>query len=123
MLTEERARFIYQTAPSLGIAEPEARQILKIAQTLHTWAVHECNGEIERDEATGLCYWYYVNANYLDPCDPRYRRRTADRETSALKRLPALLPEGVTFGHQGDPRGYVLHLVANGREYGVPSQG
>jgi hypothetical protein len=115
--SSERAQFVYKTADQLGIRFHDAYTILRKAQTLHTWAVHECNGTIQRDETDGKCYWY---------SDRTCERigRTSDRETGAIKALDSICrPLGIHVEYQGDPRGYVVKLHKDGREYGVPSRG
>ena len=125
-MDKDRAQFIYQTAPELGLSRSDALAVLRKAQTLHTWAVHECNGTIQREEKqlpsgdwqeTGICHWY--NPDTGNKCG-----RTSDRETGAIKSLQAIAKAaGLEFEHQGDPRGYVVKLVKDGRSYGVPSRG
>lgn len=111
-----RAEFVFKTAPILGISEDDAFALLRKAQTLHTWAVHECNGTIQRED-DGRCYWY--NPNTGNRCG-----RTTDRETGAVKAVHAIANRyGLKFEHQGDPRGWVVRLWKDGREYGVPSRG
>jgi hypothetical protein len=122
-----RAEFIYKTAPALGLTEEQAYTILRAAQTLHTWAVHECNGTKHREEVqdattgqwheTGRVHWY--NPNTGNKCG-----RAVDLEAGALRRVESVCKSaGLTFEHQGDPRGYVLKLIKDVREYGVPSRG
>ena len=113
----ERQRFIWKTAPALGLNPIEAKIVLRKAQTLHSWAVHECNGTKQRDESTGKVYWY------SDQTGERICR-TVDLETGALSSLRSLAAQhqlGVEY--QGDPRGWVVSLIKDGREYGVPSRG
>ena len=114
----ERERFIYQVGPSIGLWGDDARQALRDAQVLHTWAVHECNGTIQRDESDGRCYWY------SDRTGERIGR-TPDRESGAVRRLTELAKlHGLTFVHQGDPRGWVARFrTDDGREVGIPSRG
>jgi len=121
-----RAQFFYQTAPMLGLSNVDALAVLRKAQTLHTWAVHECNGTKQREEKqtesgewveTGRVFWY--NPNTGNKCG-----RAVDLETGAVKSLQSIAARyGLGFEHQGDPRGYVVKLVKDGREYGVPSRG
>lgn len=125
-MNKQRADFIYKTAPMLGISEDDAIVLLRKAQTLHTWAVHECNGTIQREEKqdasgqwveTGICHWYNPNTG-------KKTGRTSDRETGAIKAVQAIAKRyGLEFQHQGDPRGWVVRLIKDGREFGVPSRG
>ena len=96
----------------LGFNYSEATALRRIELTLHRWAEHECNGEIERDENTGKAYWRRLNHSYLDPHDPRASYRIADRESGSLKRLAKIManhPELWSY-HQGDPRGCALYV-------------
>lgn len=121
-----RNEFIRTAALHLGLDDDDTMTVLRAAQTLHTWAVHECNGTKQREqlqtspghwEDTGRVHWY--NPNSGNKCG-----LTPDLETGALKRIAALCARnGLGFEHQGDPRGYVLKIIKDGREYGVPSRG
>lgn len=122
----ERLEFLSRAAPQLGIDTDTALRVLRIAQTLHTWAVHECNGTKQREERevspgvwepTGKWHWF-------NPDTGRKVGLAANLEAGALRRLQALCEQtGLGFEHQGDPRGYVLKLTKDGRSYGVPSEG
>jgi hypothetical protein len=122
----ERNRFIFQTGPAIGLTFDQARALLRKAQTLHTWAVHECNGTKRREERetspgtweeTGRVHWY-------NPDTGKRCGLTPDLERGALKSAAAICNEaGLEFEHQGDPRGYVLKIIKDGRAYGVPSEG
>ena len=121
----DRAEF-FATARSLGLNNFNTRAILRIAQTLQTWAVHECNGTKQAEEKqlpdgtwqpTGRWHWY--NPNTGNRCG-----RTPNLEAGALKRLQAICTDsGIGYEHQGDPRGYCLKIIKDGREYGVPARG
>lgn len=88
----------------LGFDASEARQLLRISATLHTWAEHECNGAIQRDEETSVPYWYNTMTG-------KQMGRTSDREAGALKRAQAIAEaRGFKVYHQGDPRGCALYL-------------
>jgi len=119
-----------------GLTRDEVDTLLRCQRTLHTWAEHECNGDIERDETTGKTYRVYGQ----DIPDATIRRfRTPDRETGALKRIAAILAPhaptqytadtcpgrpcgadcdhsspGLTFYHQTDPRGCALYILRPG---------
>lgn len=88
----------------LGFDTSEARTLLRISATLHTWAEHECNGAIQRDGETNVPYWYNTMTG-------KQMGRTSDREAGALKRAQAIAAErGFKVYHQGDPRGCALYL-------------
>jgi hypothetical protein len=121
---------------SHGLKQEEIDTLLRCQKTLHTWAEHECNGDIERDETTGKTYRVYGQ----DIPDAKIRRyRTPDRETGALKRIAAILAphapkqytaetcpgrpcgadcdhanSGLTFYYQTDPRGCCLYILRPG---------
>lgn len=96
---------------SLGFTENDARTLRRIAMQLHRWHELECGvegGGVERDETTGLCYWYSSYSGKRTP----YR----DMETSALKRLDALMSRyaPLTYYVQGDPRGCAVYVLRPG---------
>jgi hypothetical protein len=124
-MDKQFAQFVYSTAPNhLGLTESSARAILRAAKTLHTWAEHECNGTKQQESVqdstgqwveTGRWFWYNPNTgNKIG--------RAVDLETGALRRVASICKDaGLTFEHQGDPRGCVLKIIKDGRSYGVPS--
>lgn len=98
-----------------GIGHGDAVQLRRIAMTLHRWGELECGidgGCIERDEKTGVPYWYNSRARYLQANDPRCYTRIADRERGALRRLAAIMARypALTAYHQTDPRGAALYV-------------
>lgn len=102
-MTKQRDEMLMRLA-SLGFTADEARTLLRASATLHTWAEHECNGVIQRDEETNVPYWY--NTHTGKPLS-----RTSDREAGALKRAKAIAAaRGFEVYHQGDPRGCALYL-------------
>ena len=93
---------------SEGVTYQDAQALRRISMTLHRWHEMECGcdrGAIERDEETGLTYWY-------NP-DVGTRYRTRDMETGALKRLAAIMARYPHLTHyiQGDPRGCALYIL------------
>lgn len=103
---------------SLGFTSDEADTLRRISMTLHRWHERECgtdNGCIERDEATGKCYWRSTYGGQPYP--------VRDLETGARKRLAAILEarnRRVTkYGFidayiQTDPRGAALYILRPG---------
>jgi hypothetical protein len=96
---------------SLGFTETDARALRRIAMHLHRWHELECGvdgGGVERDEATGRCYWYSAYTARRTP--------TPDRETGALKRLAALMAGYAPLAYyvQGDPRGCAIYVLRPG---------
>ena len=104
----ERYRHFLNALESHGVTTHEADTLLRAERTLHTWAEHECNGAIQRDEATGKPSWHNTNSG-------KRLCATSDREAGALKRAQAIAEvHGLTLYHQGDPRGCALYLLRPG---------
>ena len=104
---------------SLGITHDDATALRRIAMTLHRWHELECgtdSGAIERDEKTGIPYWYNANSRYLAPNDPRAYNRIPDREKGAEKRLAKITARYPTLTPyiQGDCRGASLYILRPG---------
>ena len=95
-----------------GVTYQDAQALRRISMTLHRWHEMEC-GCIERDEQTGIPYWYNANARYLSANDPRAYIRIPDREKGALKRLDVIMARYPHLTHyvQGDPRGCALYIL------------
>lgn len=94
-----------------GIKYADAVALRRIAMTLDRWHELECGtdtGAVERDEATGKTFWYNSMTGRRHP--------TPDRETSALRRLKAIMGRYPTLGFyvQGDPRGAPLYILRPG---------
>ena len=94
-----------------GVTYQDAQALRRISMTLRRWYEMECgteHGHIERDDETGLAYWY-------NP-DVGTRYRTRDMETGALKRLAAIMARYPHLTHyvQGDPRGCALYILPAG---------
>ena len=131
-MSTQRARFeLFTRLQSLGFTYDEAASLRRIEMTLRRWAEAECNGDIQRDEATGkpvrrfrthpdICY---SNDRAYAGIAEEHLWPIADREAGALKRLAAIvaacnarLPESrhdsrVIPYHQTDPRGCALYLI------------
>jgi len=132
---KEAARLTAQenTLLDLGFTASEAESLRRISLTLRRWHELECgidSGCIERDEKTGRPYWVNYHSRYLSANDPRSRRRIADREAGALRRLNVILknvnvrrfdalPNGGEMKLfrtyiQTDPRGAALYILRPG---------
>lgn len=104
----QRAIAFFRSMERLGIDYSTAQRLRRIEMTLHRWHEAECNGDIQRDEATGKAYRHYgrgTSGPFLTVAAP-------DKETAALKRLAAImaeLPELWSYV-QGDPRGCALYV-------------
>jgi hypothetical protein len=112
---------------ALGFTREEAAQLRRISMTLRRWFQLECgdgNGAIERDETTGIPYWYNANSRFIAAGGRRAYTRIADRETGARKRLAAIMearalrvgsaPVTLTTYVQTDPRGAALYILRPG---------
>jgi hypothetical protein len=102
-----------------GIAWDDAYALRRISMTLHRWHEAECGtqyGCIERDEKTGLPYWYNANSRYVAANDRRAYARIPDREAGAHRRLAAIMSRypSLTAYIQGDPRGCALYILRPG---------
>ena len=80
------------------------KALMRAERTLHRWSELECNGEIQRDDATGKPRLFY--GQLMDKSCP-----ARDLEAGALRRVKKICNEkGVQFYHQTDPRGCALYL-------------
>ena len=113
MTKREAQRYVWlcEALRNHGVTQDEVDTLLRCSRALHTWAEHECNGDIERDETTGK-----TSRVLIDRIGERCGHyRTPDRETGALKRAAAIAEaHGLTIYHQGDPRGCCLYLLRPG---------
>ena len=83
-------------------------------KTLRRWAELECGDgnshaswSIERDEETGIPYFMTYRHDQPKPS----RRRIADKEKGALKRIDAICKfYSIYYYHQTDPRGCALYV-------------
>lgn len=108
---------LHETLSRLGFTYEEAETLRRAEMTLSRWAERLCNGEIERDEKSGLTFHAWNNGTR------RQLTRCPDRETGALKRIEAVVkarnarePESgpLSFYHQTDPRGAALYILRPG---------
>lgn len=126
----ERRTILSDNLRSLGFTNAECDALIRAQMTLHTWAEHECNGAIQRDEKTGKPYWYNTNTG-------RKLSRTSDREAGAIKRVNKIVADrnardreprltkasvrplavcsqqtgAISWFHQTDPRGCSLYIL------------
>jgi hypothetical protein len=106
----QRAIEFFRRMESLGIDYSTAQRLRRIEMTLRRWAEAECNGEIERDEATGkpsMRVQYATAHGWQDRSWP-----IPDKESGALARLASIMAgfPGLWSYHQGDPRGCALYV-------------
>lgn len=101
----ERTHRLYSRLAELGFSFDESSSLIRAERTLGRWAEAECNGDIQRDENTGIP-WRYFGAEH------QLRAATPDREAGALRRVAAICERaGAHFYHQGDPRGCALYVA------------
>ncbi len=93
-----------------GFSYEDACALRRISMTLHRWHELECNGDIERGEATGRPY-----ASWSDHRGHRRQSDTPipDREAGAKRRLAAIMARypGHSAYIQTDPRGCALYIL------------
>jgi hypothetical protein len=130
MTKREAQRYVWlcEALKNHGITQDEVDTLLRCSRTLHTWAEHECNGDIERDETTGKTYRVHEISTEQpltlsnDSRDfgtvrrwDRKRYPTPDREKGALRRVFLICAyHKLGYYHQGDPRGCCLYLLRPG---------
>jgi hypothetical protein len=103
------------SARGLNPSFEDANTLRRAQLTLSRWAEMECGDSgpfsswsIERDEVTQIPYFCVYPHNR-----PMYRRRIADKEAGALRRVAAVCEHiGAHFYHQTDPRGCALYVSA-----------
>jgi hypothetical protein len=115
----ENRRRTYNALESVGFTFDECEKLRRISMTLHRWHELECGNSndyaswaIERDEETEVPYLVTHHYSQNKPS----RRRVADRETGAKKRLAKILESkpGISAYIQGDPRGAALYILRPG---------
>lgn len=109
----------YAALQALGFTYDECEAMRRISMTLRRWHEAECNGDIQRDDATGQCFRQYGGG-----AGPFLTVKTADKETAARKRLHAIVKRvnvqragkvGKLASYiQGDPRGAALYILRPG---------
>jgi hypothetical protein len=113
----EQAHLYYSRMANLGFSFDEANAIRRIEMTLQRWAELECGDgndyaswSVERDDATGTPYMVTHPHS-----GESYRRKIADREAGALRRLQQIMAHhaGLWFFHQSDPRGCAVYIGRN----------
>ena len=100
----EKIHRLYARLAELGFTFDESSTLIRASRALSRWGEAECNGDIQRDEATGLPFRYFGSEH-------QHRCPTADREAGALRRIAAICARaGAHFYHQQDPRGCALYV-------------
>ena len=99
----ERYGWIVLELSKYGLDLREIDTLVRAERTLGRWGVAECNGEIQRDEATGK------------PVNGYTRTAIPDRETATLARIDKIVKaHKLEYYHQGDPRGCALYIIRPG---------
>jgi len=122
MTKRQRAARFFDMMTRLGFTTDETETLLKAESALQRWAEAECGTgdewhtvSIERDEETGKPFrrlqFYSYGGRWTDRREP-----CRDMESAALRRVSAIAEAhpGMSFYHQGDPRGCALYLIRPG---------
>ena len=123
MSTTQTERYeVLHRLDRLGIAYEDACALRRIALTLHRWFELECGDgndygswAIERDEATDVPYMVHHHYRHGQGQDTTTKRRIADKETGARKRLAVILAKYPALHAyiQTDPRGASLYILTD----------
>lgn len=123
MSTTQKERYeVMHRLDRLGIAYEDAVALRRIALTLHRWFELECGDgndygswAIERDEATDVPYMVHHHYRHGQGQDTTTKRKIADKENGARKRLAVILAKYPTLHAyiQTDPRGASLYLLTD----------
>jgi len=117
---QRAARFV-EMMGALGFTADETCALLKAERALQRWAEMECGTgddrvsiSVERDEQTGKPFrrvQYMAGGKWQDRKEP-----CRDLERAALRRISDIFggKPGLSFYHQGDPRGCALYVLRAG---------
>lgn len=115
---EDQAR-TFKRLEALGFTHEEWQALRRISMTLRRWYEAECNGEIERDEATRIPYRSYPSTgrHLVHPLP--------DREAVAHHRLSAIMIKhpGCIPYLQTDPRGCALYIISREALHAMRAEG
>ncbi len=92
----------------LSIDPDDALSLIRASRRLSRFAELQANGEIQRDDITGIPYYYSVYSG-------KRLGRARDTEWSVLAKVEKILSKypDLFFYHQGDPRGAALYIGKN----------
>lgn len=93
---------------ALGFSVDDVESLRRISNTLRRWYERECNGDVVRDDVSGVTYYAREGRRF---------GRCADLERGAEKRLKKIMesaPSGVGHYLQKDPRGAALYIIRPG---------
>lgn len=117
----QRQACFFDMMARVGFSTDETRTLLKAEGALQRWAESECGTgtethtvSIERDETTGKPFRRVQFRRAGQWVENRYPVR--DMEAAALRRVATIAEAhpGMSFYHQGDPRGCALYLIRPG---------
>jgi len=84
----------------------DVASLRRAEMTLHRWAEHECNGEIERNEDSNVPMRVWFDSNWK-----RHEYKIADRESGAFKTIRKICEANrINWFYQPDPRGCQLFI-------------
>lgn len=97
---------VFANLQRLGMGVEDAETLVRASRRLSRFAELECNGEIQRDEKTGIPYYFSAHSG-------KRLGRARDTETGALKAVEQVMKgyPGLIAYHQGDPRGAAIYVV------------
>lgn len=108
--TERYGRLVIELTKH-GLDLRDIDTLLRCSRTLTNWNTEECNGTIQRTEIDGQCYRHYGNGTR----GPFLTVKIADREAGAVRRIEKICKaHGLSYYHQGDPRGCALYIIRPG---------
>lgn len=123
MSTTQKERYeVLHRLDRLGLTYEDACSVRRIALTLRRWFELECGDDnsygswaIERDEITDIPYMIHHHYRHGQGQDTTTKRRIADRETDAHRRLDVILAKYPTLHAyiHTDPRGAALFLLTD----------
>jgi hypothetical protein len=118
----QRAARFFEVMAGLGFNADETETLLRAERALQRWSELECGTgddrrsvSVYRDEQTGKPFrrvqFYSYAGKWVDRREP-----CRDMEAAALRRVAAIAEAhpGMSFYHQGDPRGCALYLIRPG---------
>jgi len=118
----QRTALFFEMMGRVGFTTEETETLLKAERALQRWAELECGTcddrrtvSVERDEITGKPFRRVQFHSYAGKWVDR-REPCRDMEAAALRRVAAIAAAhpGLSFYHQGDPRGCALYVLRPG---------
>lgn len=102
-----------QTLIALGFSGEDVAALRRASNGLQKWFERECNGDVERDEATGKTFAVIGRNTYRGTIR---RSPTRDLESGHRRRIAAIMAAHPTLRVyiQSDPRGASLYILRPG---------